>query len=307
MAGLRKIWRSGLVAALGLAAIGSLLYASRTTEPSFQGRGLSQWLSDIENTRDEHEAERAMNAVRQIDTNAIPYLLGMMRAEDSNLKETFVTLLARAHIYRIRIADASGKQLRASIGFEALGPRASSAIPELKTLINNPKIDRSAAIALVHINPDGVEAATTGLQSTNALVRRDTAGVLGLLGLVRFKTNASPVRMELLRVQAGRAVPPLIRALNDSDELTRARAANSLGLLGQEPEIAVPALIHNLQETNGWRVPASAARGLERFGTNAVAALPVLKAIAEHQDSRVREAMARAIQSIETRAEPHLE
>jgi hypothetical protein len=307
MAGLRKKWRSGLVVVLVVAAIGVLLYFSRTKEPSFQGRGLSHWLSDIENARDDREAESAKNAVRQIGTNAIPYLLGMMRAEDSKLKETFITLLARLHISTVRIADASGKHLRALLGFHALGPRASSAIPELKALVDNPKTVHFAALALAEISPDGMEAATAGLQSTDAIVRRDTAGVLGLVGLVRFATNASPAQLDLLRAQADKAVPPLIRALNDSDELTRARAATSLGLLGQKADTAVPALIRNLQETNGWRVPASAARGLERFGTNAVAALPALKAIAEHSDSRVREAVARAIQSIETRAEPRLE
>jgi hypothetical protein len=307
MVGLRRKWRSGLVVVLVLAAIGVVLYVSRTNEPSFRGRALSQWLSDIENARDDQAAESANNAVRQIGTNAIPYLLGMMRAEDSKLKETSITLLARLHIYRIRIPDASGKHLQALLGFEALGPQASSAIPELKTLMNNPKIVHFATAALININPDGVEAATSGLQSTKAIVRRETAGVMGRLGVVRFTTNASPARIELLRAQADKAVPPLIRALSDLDELTRARAATSLGLLGQKAEIAVPALIHNLQETNGWRVPASAAHGLGRFGTNAVAALPALKAIAGHPDSRVREAVATAIQSIETQAEPRFE
>ena len=305
MAGLRKKWRLGLIAVLGLAAIGALLHASRTNVPSYQGRALNQWLSDIENANDDRAAESAKNAVRQIGTNAIPYLLDMMRAEDSKLKETLTALLARLHIYRIRIADASGKHLRASIAFEALGPQASSAIPELKALLNNPKTVRCAAVALVYINPDGVEAAATGLQSTNALVRRETTGVLGLLGLVRFTTNASSARLELLRTQTD--IAPLVHALSDPDELTRARAATALGLLGLKPDITVPALMRNLAETNGWRVPASAAKGLGRFGTNAATALPALKATAGHQDSRVREAVNSAIEAIESQSAPRLE
>jgi hypothetical protein len=307
MAGLRKKWRSGLVVLLALGTIGMLSYVSRRNEPSFQGRTLSEWLSDIENARDDRAAEPANNAVRQIGTNAIPYLLGMMRAEDSKLKETFNTLVTKAHIYRLRISDAGEKHLRALLGFEALGPQAGSAIPELTVLVNDPKIARFATLGLVNISPDGVEAATPGLRSTNPLVRREIAGVLGTLGIVRFTTNATPARMAVLRAQAEFAVPPLIGALNDSDELTRARAGTSLGLLGQKPEIVVPALIRNLAETNGWRIPASAAKGLSRFGSNAVAALPALKAIAGHQDSRVRETVATAIQSIETQAEPRLE
>jgi len=299
-------WRLWLIAVLAL-AIGLLLYASRTNEPSYQGRALSRWLSDIEKSNDDLEAEPAMKAVRQMGTNAIPYLLDMMRAEDSKLKETVITLLAKAHIHGIRIPDASSKQIRSILGFHALGPEASSAIPELKALVSNPKIASVAARALVEIGPAGVEAAVVGLADTNAIVRRETAGVLGFPGIVRFTINGTPARMAVLQAQAEFAVPPLTRALNDSDELTRARAATSLGLLGQKPEIVVPALIRNLQETKGWRVPASAAKGLGRFGTNAVSALPALKAIAEHSDSRVREAVATAIQSIETQAKPRLE
>jgi HEAT repeat protein len=307
MAILRKKWRASLVVALALAAIGALFCASRSNEPSYQGRSLSQWLRDIENAREDPEAEPAKNAVRQIGTNAIPYLLGKMRTEDSKLKTRFITLLAKAHIFSVRIANSNRQHLRALLGFEALGPQASSAIPDLKALLNNTELVGSVGWALVSISPNGVEAAASGLQSTNAIIRRETAGVLGIPGIVRFTTNATPARMAVLRAQAEIAVPPLIRALNDSDELTRARAGTSLGLLGQKPEIVVPALIKNLQETNGWRVPASAAKGLSRFGTNAVAALPALKAIAQHTDSRVREAVATAIQSIETQAEPRLE
>jgi len=302
MAALRKKWRVGIAAVLGLSAIGLLFYALRTDEPSFQGRALSQWLSDIQNAPDDSEA--AVNAVRQIGTNAIPSLLSMMRAEDSKLKQTANMLLARLHIYRIRILDTDGKHWRAFDGFYALGAQADSAIPELTALVNNPGIARCAAAALVNISTNGVEAATSGLQSTNPLVRREIAGVLGTIGIVRFTTNATPARMAILRAQAEFAVPTLIRLLSDSDELTRARAGTSLGLLGQKPEIVVPALIKNLQETNGWRVPASASKGLERFGTNAVAALPALKAILGHPDSRVRETVAGAIHYIEIPAGP---
>lgn len=307
MAGLRRKWRSGLFAVSALAVIGLLLYALRTNEPSYQGRALGQWLSDIENANDDRQAEPAMNAVRQIGTNAIPYLLAMMRVQDSKLKEKIILLLGKQHIFRIRVIDADDKHLRAMYGFQALGPQASSAIPELKVMVNNLKIVHFATAALVNISPNGVEAATCGLQSTNALVRRETAGVLGIPGIVRFTTNATPARMAVLRAQAEFAVPPLIRALNDSDELTRARAAIALGLLGQKPEIAVPALIKNLQVTNSWRVPASAAKALGRFGPSAALALPALKEIATHPDSHVRETATSAIEAIESQSGPRLE
>jgi HEAT repeat protein len=307
MAGLRKKSRIGLVAVLGLAAIGLVLYASRTNEPSFQGRALSHWLSDIENARDDREAEPAKYAVRQIGTNAIPSLLSLMRAEDSRLKQTIIFLLRKQRIFRLRIADATSKHLRSALGFEALGAEARSAVPDLKRMLDHPKTVYLAGMALISISPGGVDAVVSGLGSTNVVVRRESAGVLGALGIERFWSKGSEARMDALQARGHIAVPPLINALIDPDELVRARAATALGVLGQRPEIALPALIKNLRDTNGWRVPASAAKALGRFGPDAASAVPALKEAAQHKDSRVREAAEGAIRALETQAEPRLE
>src|SRR5437899_10700205 len=106
MVGFRKNWRSGLVVVLVLGAIGMILCASRSKEPSYQSRTLGAWLKDIENSRDDREAEPARAAVRKIGTNAMPSLLKLMRAEDSRWKETLIILLGKQHIFRIQVADA---------------------------------------------------------------------------------------------------------------------------------------------------------------------------------------------------------
>jgi hypothetical protein len=61
--------------ALALILIAVALLSSRTTEPPFQGKGLGAWLIEIMNAGSDREAEPAKNAVRQIGTNAVPYLL----------------------------------------------------------------------------------------------------------------------------------------------------------------------------------------------------------------------------------------
>jgi hypothetical protein len=169
----------------------------------------------------------------------------------------------------------------------------------LEPLIWKSNLTRSAVGAVVATGNEGLRVATTALRSTNAFVRRETAGRLGPIGIVRFRTNSTPEQLEILRSQAEIAVPPLISACGDPDELVRARAAIALGLLGQKPDLAIPILEKLLREESGWRVPSAAAKSLGRFGTNAAAAIPALKQGVEHKDSRVSGAAKDALQAIE--------
>jgi len=130
-------------------------------------------------------------------------------------------------------------------------------------------------------------------------VRRETAAALGGLGVIRFLTNSTPHQLDRLRSQAEIAIPALIAACDDSDELVRARVATALGLLGQKPELAVPVLIKMLREGNGWRVPAAASRALGRFGTNAASAIPALKEALNNTDRRVSQATDGALAAVQ--------
>jgi HEAT repeat protein len=175
------------------------------------------------------------------------------------------------------------------MGFVALGPAAKPATDELMRLAEETNSVRFATLALAAIGQDGVRAAVIGLRSTNVVVRREIAGVLGTRGITRFATNASPERIAALHMQAEIAVPALITACSDEDEFVRARAATALGLLGQKPELAIPVLIKSLGETNGsWRVPTAAAKALGRFGTNAIPAIRALQDALQGNDSRIR-------------------
>ncbi len=68
---------------------------------------------------------------------------------------------------------------------------------------------------------------------------------------------------------------PMVGRLNDPEPKVRARAANIAGVIGQEPEKAVPTLIELLSDSNE-RVRCMAALGLAGYGEQAKAAVPVL-------------------------------
>lgn len=298
MAGV-KTFRRAVVLILIVATVAAILPgALRSHEPSYQGRPLSAWLTDLEEGTDE-KAQFAKEAVRHMGTNAIPPLLRMMQREDSKLQQNLIWLIQRQRIIKFRVTDATEQHLRASLGFVALGPIGQPSLFELARLISNPNTTRFTATALAAIGNDGVRAVTGALLSTNVLVRREAAGVLGGLGIVRFATNSTPKQLEVLESQARLAVPSLVAACDDPDELVRARAATALGLLGAKSELAVPALIKALADGNSpWRVPSASARALGRFGSNAIPAIPALRQVQKSQDLRVSQAAAIALEAI---------
>lgn len=88
-----------------------------------------------------------------------------------------------------------------------------------------------AAEALSQIGPLAIPELRRALQSRDAHVRLEAAGVLARMG-----------------PEAKEAVPDLIRLLDDEDEATRKMASRALGRIGPDAAPAVPALMRTLLE-----------------------------------------------------------
>src|SRR5579871_1016636 len=84
---MRKRLRIAAVFVLA-AAIGGLarwtLRAPR--EPVYQGKRLSEWLKDANDINGETPVPDAVNAIKAIGTNAVPFLIQMLQYKDSPLK-----------------------------------------------------------------------------------------------------------------------------------------------------------------------------------------------------------------------------
>jgi len=246
---------------------------------------------------------RAVQAVSNIGTNAIPKLLEMMRSRDSSIKRIFSDWSQNQALIGIHFTSAAETRAKATRGFYVLGPAANSAVPTLAILLNDPNAFDFASAALAGIGPAGVAPLTQALTNGNREIRYQAANTLGQFGLVRLTSDATPAALAAISVEARLAAPALIGRLKDPDDLMRAKAAIALGLLGHEPEIVVPALIENLQDTNtSLRVLASAAKSLCRFQGAAQSAVPLLLKALEHPDKRVREAATNALQQIDSEA-----
>lgn len=123
-------------------------YLHRDKEPTYQGRALSKWVAicTVETWRDRSWGTNttahleAINAIRQIGTNALPLLLTLIDGPPRGLLQTggdfFETLpdritgtatmhwLRQLHPLRLRASDAMSLS-------EALGPIAAPVVPDL--------------------------------------------------------------------------------------------------------------------------------------------------------------------------------
>ena len=247
-----------------IAIVAWFLFHSR--EPEYQGKKLGGWLQQIESNQDveTREWQEAAQAVRQIGTNALPYLVMGLKASDPAWK-----IEAVDWVRQVLNKDLSDQLVwrhrgRALLTLRILGPIARPGIPEVAALITNtdPHIADAAFVALTEIGAvECVPPLAITLTNESTILR-----------------PAAAVSLGLLRGRAGDAVPALVTALQNSDTYLRAEAARALGMIGRNPRLAVPALTRALGDTN-VQVVRSAAMALGAFGTEAESALSVLRAL----------------------------
>jgi HEAT repeat protein len=138
-------------------------------QPSYNGKPLSYWLSRYENrilgrapliSSEQQEADKA---VREIGTNAIPYLLKLAGRKDSALKQRMLSSYRRQSWLKLSIHDAQFYRVEASCGFAALHEKAKPAVPGLIRLLKDDdfQVRQIAANDLGLIGPEAEEAIPT--------------------------------------------------------------------------------------------------------------------------------------------------
>lgn len=253
--------------------VGFLYSTLRSDEPYHDGQPLSYWLRELELSRDASTErwQRAVRAVRQMGTNALPALLQMLQTPDSRWKTDAVDWLQETVDVDLTETLGSIRGRRAVAGFRVLGPTtASPALPRLATLAAAPdsRISSQALAALGEIGGETmIPTLVTVLTNGNSLARAEAAVSLGAL-----------------RGQGRAAVPELVRALRHADVSIRASAARALGEIALEPDQAVPALTEALRDADAT-VRAAASLALGFYGRDAEDALPALRELALHSDA----------------------
>src|SRR5258706_4243730 len=126
---MRSRYLAGAGAGLVFLAVSCFLFA-RSSEPSYRGHSLSDWLAQLRVNGSDPEATAAVQA---IGTNAYRFLVERIRAEDSK-----IVRLARGELgLELRKHPAADQNEEAAMGFKVLGPQFRSWRPGLAQALTN--------------------------------------------------------------------------------------------------------------------------------------------------------------------------
>lgn len=105
-------------------------------EPVYNGKPLSTWAEQYGSNNwragGKPAAREAQAAIRQIGTNGIPFLLNLIRSQESPLKKRLRTMVPQTWHQRLHLRDTSQEVCRTGAhGLAALGTNAACAVPEL--------------------------------------------------------------------------------------------------------------------------------------------------------------------------------
>ena len=245
----------------------------RPREPEYQGKRLSAWLEDLSRTPyPEKGSEQATKAIREIGTNALPFLVSMLKAKDSMLKIGFAELVDKQNLFRIPLRLASERRDTSCDALLILGSRAKAAIPEITTLLDDSALFRDALMSLLVIGDGSVPALKHACSHANPDVRTEAAWVLSTFVpknrggfTTSYYPDDSTNRVFGFTLTLGEDdTVALAENLKDPDHMVRRATAEALGRHYGLAKSAVPALTKALDDPDRF-VRESAAKALKRI------------------------------------------
>ncbi len=288
---------AGFAIAIAVALVALGWRRSASEGPTYEGRTLREWVESIDLS---HFPDRTSpfflqtsNAIVQIGTNGLPFLLEWIRYKPSR---TLIVVGSAIEDVSHRlpstpvgdaIVDWAQRGFRraeaAVVAFEILGQTAESCANDLAAIVRDSTDKRGAGRATYALAELG-DSAYPHLRS----IALDTKGL----------SRTPAIRgMRLMRTNTMAAVPVLVQLLDDPDPEICRSAAGALGDIRLIPEVAVPALVEVLRHSNG-ETRFFAAWALGRYGANAVVAIPALQVALGDSQAYVRDSASNSLQVI---------
>ncbi len=175
----RALFRKRIItiAALVFAAIALYVLYSRITEPRWKCRTVSAWLRDFD-AENPQDRDRAAIALREIGTNAIPFIIDRLRQSISkpsqrgvNLRATINHMLSKQSLVKIRLINPKDPRHQALAAVDALGPTASNVLPSLEKLLHETPPDPRAPYVIARLGQVGDPVLRQALTNDEKFIR----------------------------------------------------------------------------------------------------------------------------------------
>jgi hypothetical protein len=263
------------------------------------------------------------NALRAMDTNALPFLVAEFNRGDSAWAagyRRFYWGLPLSLRKRAPSPPMPRESIRsdAALALAALGPAAIPAVPAIIEVFGTePQLRRmpglQESLRRLPRAPDAFDQVLQDLCRQRELMDAvQTVQDFHLISLeaARVLTNAvsstnSAARtlavrqFPRMRHHAALVLPALIAALGNSDTATRQSVATVLESFVAEAASALPALVSALRAEDG-ELRYLAARAIESMSTNAIPAVPALTAAINDTNVMVQRVAVRTLKNLES-------
>lgn len=239
----------------------ALIVLSRTGNPSYDNRAISSWLRQCADTPSDQDKQikESQATVRAIGAEKVlPKLLSLIKTRDTRVRAWLVDQSEKFEGRFFLFESVTELQFQGIAGFEALGTNAAPAVGELSLLLADKEHALVAARCLANIGKPAEFTLVRCLTNLNHDVRRLTVEALAAV--------TDDVEVYVARIKP---------RLNDRESSVRFATVQALGAQTNAPDLAVPLLLDALADDDD--VVASEAAGLlADFGTNAAGAIPNL-------------------------------
>src|SRR4051812_17169946 len=254
-------------------------------EPSYQGKSLSAWLSEYEQSFPHNQ--EVDHAIGEMGSKALPHLMKMIRRKDSDLRQKVAKTLEQQSLVKIKFIPAEKWRRRAGWAIKALGEKAEPAMAGIFALLDDPETALASISAAGAFGFKRLPFLGRALTNQNGEIRRVASSSLLTLSVRPEATN-----------YAAQILPLALRNLDDPEPTIRTDAAYSVARFAEVP-VVVEALSANLLHTNEY-VRAMTAQALGMLGPKGQAAVPVLRPLLNDPDKTVRDRAKEAIERIST-------
>jgi HEAT repeat protein len=247
--------------ALVLALSGIILLPMYPREPRFQGRTLTSWLQQCNDTPldETQRLSEAQTAVRAMPIKKVlPRLLNLVETKDDPVSVWMIDKSDKFRVQFLKWHSAEDFQQLGIAGFEVLGTNAAPVIEELAKLLDEKDHAFTAERCLVFVGKPAEPVFCRALTNQDSSIRQWSVDNLAAV--------TDDVGVYIARIKP---------RLEDSSEAVRATTVDAIGIQTSAPELAVPILVAALKDSSD-ETRLHAINSLANFGTNALVAFPIL-------------------------------